>query len=132
MFTRSTVKSTRDKIQAVLSTLSEELGCQIKVGNATFDRNGSNCTFKVECATISSDGIAETKEVSAFRDLAALYGLSADDLGKPFVDAGERFVISGLAQKSRRFPILAKREKDGKGFKFAADNVKLALLAREV
>lgn len=128
MFDRQTVKSTRRKIQAALDTLSEELGCQIKVGRASFARDGSNCTFKVECATLSDNGTAETKEVSAFRELASMYGLSPDDLGKTFVNGGQEFTVCGLATKARRFPILAKGA-NGKSYKFPADAVKLALSA---
>lgn len=128
MFDRATVKNTRDKLQAALDTLSKDLGCQIKVGNATFARTGSNCTFKVEFAALGEDGTAETKEVLAFRELAVMYGLSPDDIGKIFVNAGQEFTICGLAPKARRFPILAKRA-DGKSYKFPVDMVKLALAA---
>ncbi len=128
MFDRPTVKKTRDKIQAVLDILSKELGCQIKVGRASFARDGSNCTFKVECAIMSADGTVETKEVTAFRKMASLYGLSPNDLGKVFTNAGEKFTISGLKPKANKYPILATRS-DGKGFKFPVDMVKLALAA---
>jgi len=109
MFNRPTVKKTRDKIQAALDTLSKELGCQIKVGGASFARDGSNCTFKLECATVSADGTVETKEVTAFREMASSYGLSPDDLGKAFFNAGEKFTISGLKPKANKYPILAVR-----------------------
>jgi len=128
MFNRPTVKKTRDKIQAALDTLSKELGCQIKVGGASFARDGSNCTFKLECATVSADGTVETKEVTAFREMASSYGLSPDDLGKAFFNAGEKFTISGLKPKANKYPILAVRS-DGAEFKFPVDMVKLALAA---
>jgi len=128
MFDRMTVRSTANKIQAALDVLAKELGCQIEVGRASFARDGSNCTFKVECATLSADGTAETKEVSAFRQMAEMYGLSPDDFGKTFVNAGQKFTISGLSTKAKQYPILATRV-DGKTFKFPVDMVKLALAA---
>ncbi len=128
MFDRATVKSTCGKLEAALATLADELGCQIKVGGATFARDGGNCTFKVELATTNPDGTAETKEVSAFRELATAYGLSPDDLGKTFVSGKQPYVVCGLKPKATRFPILAQRA-DGKVFKFPADSVKMALAA---
>ncbi len=128
MFDRQTVKNTRNELQAILETLSKEMGCQIKVAGAMFARDGSNCTFKVEFAAISADGTAETKEVTAFRELAAIYGLRPDDFGKTCVSGGQEFTISGLKPKAKRYPILATRP-DGKVYKFSEDMVRIALTA---
>jgi len=114
-------------LQAALDTVAAELGYQIQVGNASF--SGSQCTFKVECAVVGEDGMAQTREATDFKARAALYGLSPDDLGKVFTNGGERFRVTGLKPKSRKYPIVAVRVKDDKGYKFPADMVKLALAA---
>jgi len=128
-FDRAAVKATRDALQGALGALAEQMGCEIKVGSATFDRSGANCTFKVECAVIGQDGVAETREIADFRGLAPMYGLKPDDLGRTFTNAGEQYRICGIKAKSRKYPILAERERDGKVFKFPADTVKLKLEA---
>ena len=126
-FDRATVRETRDKLQAALAQVAEELGCRIEVGNASF--SGSQCTFKVECAVVGEDGMAQTRETTDFKARAALYGLSPADLGEVFTNGGDQFRVAGLKPKSRKYPIVAVRVKDGKAYKFPADMVKLALAA---
>lgn len=127
-FDKTTTSATRKKIQLALAALSEQLGVKITVGRATLARDGSNCTFKLECAAVDGDGVAQTKEVRAFCGMAKLYGLSKDDLGKIFTNGGETFTVSGLSPQARRFPILATRMRDGLVFKFSAEFIKLAIV----
>lgn len=112
--------------QATLDALGTEIGMKISIKNGTFD--AGQITFKVEFAEIGESGMAETKEVTDFRNYASSYGLKADDLGRQFTMRGESFEVCGLKPRARKMPILAKRT-DGRTFKFAADDVKRLLEA---
>ena len=125
-FDRQTVKTTRERLQTALDAVAAELGCQIKVGGATFERDGSRCYFKVDCAVVGEDGTVETREASDFVLYAAQFKLSPEDLGREFTKGGETFTIIGCKPKSYKFPILARRQ-DGKVFKFPAVTVRAGM-----
>lgn len=122
---RSTCRLLRDKINESLQELAQELGVTIEAGNASF--TNSNVTFKVNIATKNEDGSVNTKEAEDFRRYAARYGLKPDDLGREFTSNGKRFKITGAKPRASRYPILAERIPDGKGYKFAPFQVQVAL-----
>lgn len=124
-FDRNTVRLFGEELQNALKGLAEKYGVSIKSAGATFARDGGNVTYKVAVAVIGEGGVAETKERSAFIQLAVMYGLQPTDLGKTFVHVGETVEITGLAPKSRKFPILGK--KGGKTYKFPVEAVKAGL-----
>jgi len=126
-FDRASVKLTRGRLEEALKGFGEELGCQVHVGNATFDHDGTNCTFKVELAVVGAGGVVQTKEMSNFRQLAVLYGLKPEDLDAEFSARGEKYRITGANPKSGKYPIIAERVKDGKAFKFSEAVVRSAL-----
>tara|TARA_B100001778_G_C18488227_1_gene583780 strand:- start:582 stop:995 length:414 start_codon:yes stop_codon:yes gene_type:complete len=99
-------------------------GLQVKLGNASY--SGGTIfpiTFKFEVSATNEDGTIETQEARDFRANAILYGLSPDDLGKEFTSyTGEKFIITGLNRRRRKYPISA--TKDGKSYKFPAEQVK--------
>ena len=126
-FDRDSVKLTRQRLEAALKGFGEELGCQVHVGNASFDRDGGYCTFKLELAVVGEGGVVQTKEMSAFRQCAVLYGLKPEDLGAEFVAQDEKYRIIGANPKSGKYPIIGARVKDGKQFKFSEAIVRSAL-----
>ncbi len=107
----------RPRLDAALAALGRELGLQIKARNASYNSSHTNCTFKLELATIGESGEVETKEAAAYRELHQLYGLPADGLGRMVPFNGEHFTIMGLLPKSDKYPLLARRATDGKQFK---------------
>jgi len=121
----------RNKLDEVLALvaddLKEELGVTVALRNGSY--NSANITFKLECAEINADGVAQTKEVSDFRRYAYRLGLDPKDLGREFRAGGQLFEICGLKPRSRRYPILGKN-KAGKVYKFAASTVKFGLEIR--
>ena len=72
----------------------------------------------------------QSPEAEAFKANADLLGLTAEDLGAKFTVRGQTFQITGLATRSRKYPILACGPQ-GKGYKFPASTVCRAL-GREV
>jgi len=126
-FDRDSVKLTRQRLEETLKGFGEEFGCQVRVGNASFDRDGAYCTFKLELAVVGEGGVVQTKEMSDFRQLAVLYGLKPEDLGAEFTARGETYRIVGANPKSGKYPIIGERVKDGKAFKFSDAAVRSAL-----
>ena len=125
-FDRPTVKTTRERLQTALDAVAAELGCEIKVGGATFESDGSRCCFKVDCAVVGEDGTVETQEASDFVLYAAQFKLGPEDLGREFAKGGKTFTIIGCKPRSHKFPILARRQ-DGKVFKFPAATIRVCL-----
>jgi hypothetical protein len=124
-FDRATTKALRSSLDNALKGLENQFGISIHVGNATFTPD--NVTFKVNVATVGESGEVMTKEASAFQQLAKFYGLEPEHLFKTFSAAGEQYKIVGLKTKSPKFPILAKRLKDGKTYKFSEKGLSLRL-----
>ena len=121
----------RELLNKALVDVGASLGVKISVGHASY--TSDNAMFKVEAADVVA-GLAVTKEVSDFRFMAGAFGLKPDDLGKKvFIArsgdraAGTEYEICGLKPASTRFPILAKRVRDGTVFKLPAETVRAAL-----
>lgn len=123
MLTRESIRNLRDELQTHLDAISAEIGYKLTLGNASF---GATVTFKLEAAPMDMNGDATSKTAEDFKRGAYLFGLQPTDLGREFIANGARYKVTGLAIKSRRFPILVERE-DGKVFKFPAETVKLKL-----
>lgn len=119
---RTTLKWLRPLIVKALEPLSEELGIQLKLGNATFSI--TNFTFKLEGALQNSDGTFDTKEREDFKSHAFMYGLKATDLDKEFEYERDTYTIVGFKPRSTKYPILGKRVSDGKIFKFPVHTVR--------
>ena len=128
MFDRSKVKLIREVVQNELDKLGEKLKLKFNLGSASFTSN--NIHFKMEVAGFGEDGKAVTSEMEMFKRYAMMYGLKPDDLGKQFNSwNGNTYTITGLSTRRSKYPIHA--EKDGKKFKFPADEVKYSLEKRE-
>jgi hypothetical protein len=122
---REKVKALRDKMQEALDAfVGSDNGVVVKVGHASF--SDSSVTFKVDVSEIVN-GQVVTKEASAFKAMACLYGLKPEDLGRTFAFRGEKYTVSGLNPKAAKYPICGKRVSDGKGFKFGERMVAVAL-----
>jgi hypothetical protein len=122
-FTRADVRDLREELEAHLATFAKEKGMAIKVGSARFLDN--NITYKMEVSGQNDQGEIVSKEVEDFGRYCIRYGLKPDDLNKTFVSRGEEFQITGLKPRNHKYPILATRLKDGKQYKFPAEDVRV-------
>ena len=118
------IRDMRPAIEAALKGVEAQFGVKVQVGKASYTPN--NVVFKIEFAELV-DGQAVSRDVEDFKQMATLYGLKPDDLGKPFMFRNEGYTVCGLAPKRRKAPILGKRGHDGKVFCFPADEVRLLL-----
>ena len=125
-FDQPTIRATRVRLQTALDALGKDLGCEFKVGKATYERDGSRCSFKLDSAVLDEDGTVQSKEAADFVRCAKGYGLFPEDLGRSFTANGKTFTIIGCMPRSHRYPILVKRG-DGKQRKISAEAVAAAL-----
>lgn len=124
---RATAKQVGQKIEAALQAIGEELGMQVRARGGSY--SATACMIKLEVSEITG-GVALTPEREAFVKEAMSYGLSPTDLDAEFTaNDGTVYKIVGLAPRSRKYPIVAARQPDGKAYKFGQETV-VRLLAK--
>lgn len=128
---RATFARIADRIATTLEPLSQELGVVIKRGRGTYDSENGLGTLKIEIGLTTADGVVVTKEARDFRQLAVLYELKPDDLGRTFELRGEKYQLVGLKARATKMPFLVKKLGDGKVYKMTEIGVKAGLKAQE-
>jgi len=114
-------------IEEALTTVSDRFDIAIRMDGYQYDTAGRYFKPKLLVAVKGETGEFESPAAIAFNANAAFYGLKPEDLGRVFSQHGTAYKITGLAPNASRYPILAERVHDGKGFKFTADGVKDSL-----
>lgn len=123
-FTRANLKTLDEAIVEAVQPVAEKFGIQIKRGSGTF--TPTDYKVKLICAVQNLDGTYETPERTDFKQLAPIYGLTADDIDMTFKWNEEKYNLIGIRARSRKFPFIGKRIRDGKRFKFGVDAIKFA------
>jgi hypothetical protein len=123
-FNRNNVAQLQNEVKAAIALIAERHGIKIEMGRGSFSANAF--TLKVEGAVVTSDGTAMTREAEAFRQLASLYGLRPEDLGRSIPFQGGTANIIGLKSRASRMPIVLQDE-NGKTWKTSAENVQFLL-----
>jgi len=121
---RDTARTIERRVLTLLAPLEND--GQLKISPKGGTMGSTFVTLKIEVAEVAKDGTTASREAADFKAWAKFYGLHADDLGKEFVDRGERYEIVGLKPKSHKFPILG-RNRNGTIYKFPAEAFKQAL-----
>ena len=122
---RRQVREIGEKIAKLCQPLAEDLGVTIKYDGGSF---GVDATIKLRVCEITTDGKIVSQETSDFERFAAMHDLKPNDLGKKFVAwDGSTYEIVGLKVRSRKNPIVCKRLRDDKYFKFPSTAVKNGL-----
>lgn len=121
---REVCRVLRDKINASLKSLGDELGMKIQVGNASF--TADNVKFKLEAAIIGASGEVKSSHAHDFARYQFVHGLPLDSIGKTFTQGRKTFKLVGYNVKGRNYPMLAEDE-NGKLFKFSIQSVQIAL-----
>ena len=124
-FGRPELRVLREELDALLGKFAAERGISLKTGGIKFDATA--VTIKVEGSIVTADGVVQSKERSAFARYCAIFGFKPEHLGATFKSGPTMYRITGLNPGAPRFPVLAERVYDGKGFKFPEESVKRAL-----
>ncbi len=117
---KATAKEIGAAVESALASVAEQFGLEVSVRGGTFDAG----SFKPKVEFTTANAAEED-----FVTYASLYGLDACHWGAEFTSKGKRFRISGLAHRSRTYPILATEIATGKQYKFTSEGIARALKA---
>jgi len=116
---RIQVKLIRKDLEAMLKEYGKKNGLQFTVGRITFDSN--SLRTKLTCIEAKSKKDAEElefkKNLMRFK-YKVNCDLEPEDYGVEFNVRGEKYILIGIAPKSRQYPLLAKHPATGRTFKF--------------
>lgn len=133
--TKPFLRDAREEMTAALREFGERHGIKVTVGNASFTPGaGGNATFKVELATRTPEGEVNTKEMTAFRQHATMFGLKPEQLGIEFTLGGSRYKLVGLNPRARSMPLLGENKANGKVYKlplYALDYLRESPVVRQ-
>lgn len=101
--------------------MEKDCGVKFEVGHASF--SGAHATFKVDASEMAADGTVVTRAAEEWKLGAALFGLPEDGLGKKVTFRGTEYEVVGLHPERPRYPVEARRVRDGKGFKMSPEMV---------
>lgn len=112
-FDSSNLDEVRDQINNTLAAVLKQYGLTAKIGNIRYSSNDFRTTLTVSTGS-NADAAQREFERHAYK-----FGLAVDLFGKSFMHHGEKFTITGIKPKSRKYPVLAKNAK-GTTYKFTA------------
>jgi len=125
-FDRAVCMNIGKAVTDALKPLEDKFGISFNRKGGSF--SDTSYTMKIEMAVVAADGTVLSREAEDFKRYCQLYNLEAEDLGKTFVaDDGYIWRVKGLNSRSRKYPILAERIKDGKTFKLGQRMVQKGL-----
>tara|TARA_R110000782_G_scaffold37846_3_gene89248 strand:+ start:1102 stop:1500 length:399 start_codon:yes stop_codon:yes gene_type:complete len=114
-FDKANLQALRVEMDNALKGLEKKFGITIKAGNASF--SGNECTFKVKCNTIGTDGTVITKESRDWdRHKGFHNGVSHLNVGDTITIQGSPYILSGFNTRARKAPINFKNAA-GAGYK---------------
>lgn len=108
LFDRINLQGLRREMDQTLKAISDKYGITISTGNVSYSDN--ECTFKVKCNTIGSDGTVITKEAKDWDRHKGLYNLSHLNTGDVISIQGSPYILTGLNTRARKAPIQFKNE----------------------
>ena len=121
MFQRDDVKRMNVELHEALKAFEEKNNVKVSWGNVTFSEEEFHMTVKVESNDLYTEEAVEKK----FRETAFLYGLKPKDYKRKFTSKGELYELIGFQPNRDKYPLLARRVKDGKEILFTRDIVRL-------
>ena len=113
-FDKSNLQALRVEMDKALQAISNKYGITIKAGNASY--SGNECTFKVKCNTIGSDGTVITKEAKDWDRHKGLHNLSHLSVGDTITIQGSPYILRGFNTRARKAPVNFKNSA-GAGYK---------------
>lgn len=117
------------EIAESLSEIEEKYGVVITAKGGSYSH--SAYTMKLEVATTSSDGEANTKEASDFKMYALAYGFKQEHLNEEVIVNGSKVIIKGLKPRSHKYPVIGEKN-NGERYKYTAETIKNALRIKGV
>jgi hypothetical protein len=126
-FTNPLVREIMDECEEALRPIAEKYGLTLDHKGRTYRRDALPVMFQLLITEKDEDGNKLSAAARDFQKYAIMFGLEADDLHREFVHQGDRFRITGVKPRSRKFPILGENVRTGKTYKFPVETVKAGL-----
>jgi hypothetical protein len=126
-FTNPLVRKIMDECEEALRPVAEKYGLTLDRKGSTYRRDALPVMFQLLVTEKDEDGNVLSAAAKDFQKFATMFGLKADDLHREFVHQGERFRITGVKPRSRKFPLLGENVRTGKTYKFPVETVKAGL-----
>lgn len=114
----------KDVKSAILEVL-KNYGLSAEFDGGKFD--AERFIPKINIVITNNDGSTTSVYEKDFKQYAHMVGLKSDDFNKTFTYNGQKYNISGLKLKSRKFPVIAYNTITKKSYKFDANVVKKLL-----
>ncbi len=121
-FDKPTIKAIRVAMDSALAKVEKDYGIKISTGNARF--SGNEVTFKVKANTVTSDGVANTKEADNWDLYKHTIGLEWLNVGDQIMLQGKYFTLKGYNTRARKSPIQIE-DMQGRGYKCSVEMVKM-------
>ena len=121
-FDKPTIKAIRLAMDSALAQVEKDYGIKISTGNARF--SGNEVTFKVKANTVTSDGVANTKEADNWELYKNTIGLGWLNVGDQIMLQGKYFTLKGYNTRARKSPIQIE-DMQGRGYKCSVEMVKM-------
>ena len=119
---KQTARELESQVEAALVGINGKLNAAkygVSIGPGRYDSRSVKLT--VEIVEKSADGSALDEKAMMLRDLGnPMFGLPKDALGKRFFYGSNEYEAVGLAPRSPRYPLLAKRVVSGTVYKLPA------------
>ena len=122
-------RSFQSAMVKAMDDLAEEYDVEITQAGHIYTDAGQHFEPKFRVTVLDAEGDAFNPSVEEFKRHAEYYGLEVDDLGRTFRSSisGELFKITGCKPSHTKYPIIADRVSDGKGYKFTPREVRRQL-----
>jgi hypothetical protein len=97
---KQTLRTLRDRIDNALKNIYSDV-FEFELGSCTYDRDGSNATFKLN-VRVKGAKTREEKQLNTFADLDDI------DINKTWTEGTRKFKLCGYNTKAPKFPYLMK------------------------
>ena len=123
---RSEIQKIRNDLTEILKVYGDEAGLQFEIGRIVFGQMDFRCQLKAVKAGNPEEVLKMEWNENCWR-----VGMTDKDFGRKFRSLdGELYKLIAVKAKSRRYPIIAQNEGNGKRYKFPKQYVIQALKDR--
>jgi len=117
---RPTAIRVAEELRAAAAEIFARHGLDTNVRTKTKYGDSLDITLSTAKLVVEDGVNVASAEALAFKRYAAIDGVDPEALGKTFVSRGETYRLTGYLPRGQRFKFSARREIDGKNFKFPA------------
>lgn len=97
----------RAELNAAFDDIKTRLGVEIKVGNMTYEADGSQATAKITMLGTDDSGKTISPEYKALLGAVGFFPWLEGKIDEPFTDGKEKLQLTGFNHRARKFPFMA-------------------------